>query len=158
MVHKNTKLIEWTIPEYEQREKSPDWYWGVGIIGVAGVVLSAVFGNFLLAVLILISVVLLITFSGKDPEIVNVEISEQGIQVQNKLFPYHNVKSFWILDRGEGISKLVLNVERMINPILSLPIHPEIPLEGLRAIMLEFVTEEETDEPIGDKISDALGF
>jgi len=46
----------------------------------------------------------------------------------------------------------------MINPILSLPIHPEIPLEGLRAIMLEFVTEEETDEPIGDKISDALGF
>jgi len=158
MVHKNTKLVEWTIPEYEQREKSPDWYWGIGIIGVAGVVLSAVFGNFLLAVLIFISGLLLIVFSTKHPEMVAVEISEQGIAVQNKLFPYHNVKSFWILDRGEGISKIVLNIDRMVNPILSLPVHPEIPLEDLRNVMLEFVIEEEMDEPVGDKISDALGF
>ena len=158
MVHKNTKLVEWTIQEYEQREKNPDWYWGIGIIGVAGVVLSAVFGNFLLAVLIFISGLLLIVFSSKQPEIVAVEISEQGIGVQNKLFPYHNIKSFWILDRGESISKLVLNIDRMVNPILSLPIHPEIPLEDLRDVLLEFVTEEEMDEPVGDKISDAIGF
>lgn len=158
MVHKNTKLIEWTIQEYEQREKSTDWYWGVGIIGVAGVVLSAVFGNFLLAVLIFISGLLLIVFSGKQPEMVAVEISEQGIGVQNKLFLYHNIKSFWILDYGDNISKLVLNIDRMVNPIVSLPIHPEIPLEELRDVLLEFVTEEEMDEPVGDKISDAIGF
>lgn len=158
MVHKNTKLVEWTIPEYEQREKSPDWYWGIGIIAVAGVVLSAVFGNFLLAVLILISGTLLIAFSGREPEVIEVEISEQGIGVQSKLYPYHNIKSFWILDRGEAVSKLVLHIDRMVNPILSLPIHPEVPLEGLRDILLTFTDEEEMDEPVGDKISDVLGF
>lgn len=157
MVHKNTKLIDWSIQEYTQRKKSTDWYWGVGIVAIAGVVLSAVFGNFLLAVLILISGVLLIAFSGKNPEIIYVDISEQGIGVQNKLYPYHNIKNFWILDRGDAPAKLILNIERMVNPILSLPIHPDVPLEGLREILLTFITELEMDEPIGDKISDILG-
>ncbi|MBP6925496.1 MAG: hypothetical protein KBC22_00340 [Candidatus Pacebacteria bacterium] len=159
MVHKKTKIIEWSVPEYIQKEKSNDWYWGVGMIGIAGVVLSAVFGNFLLAVLIFIAGLLLFTFSGKAPEIITVEISEQGILIRNKLFPHYNIKSFWIIDRSEhGFSKLVLHIDRFMDPIVSLPIHPEIALEDLREILLTFTTEEETQEPITDRISDIIGF
>jgi hypothetical protein len=159
MVHKKTKIIEWSVPEYIQKAKSNDWYWGVGMIGLAGVVLSAVFGNFLLAVLIFIAGLLLFTFSSKAPEIITVEISEQGILIRNKLFPYYNIKSFWIIDRSDhGFSKLVLHVDRFMDPIVSLPIHPEVALEDLREILLTFTTEEEIQEPITDRISDVIGF
>lgn len=158
MVHQRTKLIEWTVPEYVHREKHPDWFWTIGLIALIGVILSAVFGNFLLAVLIFMSGILLILFSNKHPIMMTIEISEVGIQIQNELFPYANIKKFWILTRENGTSKLILQIERFVNPFVSLPIHEDISLEDLREVIMANVTEEEMAEPIGDRISETLGF
>jgi len=158
MVHQRTKLIEWTIPEYEHREKSPDWFWAIGLIALVGVVLSVVFGNLLLAVLIFMSGLLLILFSNKQPGMITIEISEIGIKVMNTLFPYQNIKSFWIVTRGNGTARLLLHVDRLFNPIMSISIHEDIPLEELRDVIMEKVAEQEMEEPVGDRVSEVLGF
>lgn len=157
MVHEHTKLVEWTVPEYEQKKRSNDWFWGVGLIAVAGVVVSAIFGNFLLAVLLCISGLLLIVFARHSPAILHVEISEQGVQVNSTFHAFTAIKSFWVIDRNFGMPKLILNFDRRFNTIVSIPIHPDIPLAGIRNIMLTYSTEEETAEPFAEQFTDVLG-
>ena len=48
-------LLEWKGREYDHNPKSADWYWALGIIAVAATVAAILFGNYLLAVLIVIA-------------------------------------------------------------------------------------------------------
>src|SRR3989338_6162006 len=62
-----TALLEWEGREYDHNPKSTDWYWALGIIAVAGTVASVLFGNYLLALLIIIAAVALAFHAAKRP-------------------------------------------------------------------------------------------
>jgi len=48
-------LIEWDAHEYEHRERSPDWFWAVGIISVSVAVAAVIFGNIIFGILVIIA-------------------------------------------------------------------------------------------------------
>ena len=54
-----TVIAEWQGREYEHNPKSADWYWALGIVGVATTIASLLFGNYLFAFLILIATTVL---------------------------------------------------------------------------------------------------
>lgn len=158
MVHQKTKLLEWDIPEFEYKEKKNDWFWGIGLAALVGVVLSIIAGNYLLAVFVVLATVLVFVYARRQPRIMHMEISEQGIKVNDVLYPYTNLISFWIIYSENKPSLLLLRVNRLLDPMAILPIHPNVELESLREWLLVHLVEEEMQEPIAHQLSDRIGF
>lgn len=154
--------LEWTALEYEEKERSKDWFWALGIIVATSSIASIIFGNYFFAALLILSGVLLGFFAIKKPDVVSYELNNKGLKIRNRLYPYENIKSFWVqVDKsGETNLKpmLFIHSERAFMPILSIPIDETIATE-IHSIMLQKdVAEIEMKEHPSEKIMDALGF
>lgn len=152
----------WSALEYEEKERSQDWFWALGIIIVTSSIASIIFGNYFFAVLLLLSGLLLGFFAIKKPDIVTYELNEKGLKIRNRLYPYENIKSFWVqLDPSGEINlkpMLFIHSERAFMPILSIPIDEEM-AQDIHSVMLsQNIMEEEMKEHPSEKIMEVLGF
>lgn len=157
-----SETLNWSALEYEEKERSPDWFWALGIIIVTSAIASIIFGNYFFAVLLVLSGVLLGFFAVKKPDIVPYELNTKGLIIRNRLYPYENIKSFWVqLDpSGETNLKpmLFIHSERAFMPIISVPIN-ETMAQDIHSIMLsQNIPEVEMREHPSEKIMEVLGF
>ncbi|MEK7088891.1 MAG: hypothetical protein AAB913_02045 [Patescibacteria group bacterium] len=151
------KKLEWTALEYEEKERGNDWFWALGVIVVAGSVTSFIYSNYFFGLLLIIGGILLGAFAIKKPDLVFYELNEKGLKIRNRLFPYENIKSFWVKREGEKPT-LFIKSERLFMPIISMPIEQNF-AEEIRNFMLGGnVIEEEIKEHPSEKIMDSLGF
>ncbi len=154
--------IDWSALEYEEKERSKDWFWALGIIVVTSSIASIIFGNYFFAALLVLSGVLLGFFSVKKPDMVPYELNMRGLKIRNRLYVYENIKSFWVQvdTSGEGKLKpiLFIKTERLFMPIISIPIESNM-ARSIRSIMLsKNVIEEEMKEHPSLSIMESLGF
>ncbi|MEK7140728.1 MAG: hypothetical protein AAB815_03005 [Patescibacteria group bacterium] len=148
--------IQWSALEYEERERTRDWFWALGIIIVTASVASIIFGNYFFAALIILGGTLLGFFAIRKPEMVTYEINDRGLKVRTRIYPYENIKSFWVM--VEKKPTLFIKSERVFMPIISMPIDPAM-AEDIRNVMLfQNVPEEEMREHASEKIMESLGF
>ena len=148
--------FEWSALEYEEKERSHDWFWALGIIVVTSVVASVIFGNYFFAALIFLSGVLLGFFAIKKPEMISYELNASGLKIRNQTYPYERIKSFWVQTGSRPI--LFIKTERMFMPIIGIPIEDNM-AEDVHSIMLEKnIAEEEMREHASAKIMEVLGF
>lgn len=152
----NTKL-EWTALEYEEKERGNDWFWALGVIVAAGAITSFIYNNYFFSLFLIIGGILLGVFAVKKPDLVFYELNEKGLKIKNRLYPYENIKSFWV-KRGEEKPMLFIKSERLFMPIISLPIDPNHAEEIKSAMLSKNITEEEMKEHVSEKIMDSLGF
>ena len=115
------KKLEWTALEYEEKERGVDWFWALGIIVVASSVASFIYGNFFFGLLLIIGGILLGAFAVKKPDLVFYELNKKGLKIKNRLFPYENIKSFWV--KRDNIKPILfIKSERLFMPIISMPV------------------------------------
>ena len=158
----DNEKLSWTALEYEEKERSPDWFWALGVTVVTSSIASIIFENYFFAALLILSGILLGFFANKKPDIAYYELTTKGLKIRNRLYPYENIKSFWVqLDRsGETNLKptLFIHSERAFMPILSIPIDETI-AENIHSIMLsQNIEEVEMKEHPSEKIMEVLGF
>ena len=148
--------IEWSALEYEEKERSVDWFWALGIIVVAGSITSLIYGNYFFAILLILSGILLGFFAIKKPEMVSYELNKKGLKIKTRLFPYESMKSFFVQTTPKPM--LFVKSSRMFMPILSMPIEDNL-AEDIRSVMLSNnVQEEEMKEGPSERIMERLGF
>ena len=151
------KKLEWTALEYEKKERDNDWFWALGVIVVAGSITSFIYSNYFFSLLLIIGGILLGAFAIKKPDLVFYELNEKGLKIINRLFPYENIKSFWV-KRDEEKPVLFIKSERLFLPVISMPIEQNL-AQKIRDFMLSGnVLEEEMKEHPSEKIMDSLGF
>lgn len=154
--------LSWTALEYEEKDRSPDWFWALGIIVVTSAIASIIFGNYFFAVLLILSGLLLGFFAIKKPDVVSYELNVNGLKIRNRLYPYENIKSFWVqlgTTRETNLKPILfIHSERAFMPILSIPIMAEM-AEDIHSIMLsQNIVEVEMKEHPSEKIMEVLGF
>src|SRR3989338_4567427 len=154
--------LSWSALEYEEKERSQDWFWALGIIVATSSIASIIFENYFFAALLVLSGLLLGLFATKKPGTVAYELNNKGLKIGNRLYPYENIKSFWVqLDTsGETNLKplLFIHSERAFMPIISIPID-EIIAVKIHSILLERnIAEVEMKEHLSEKIMEILGF
>jgi len=155
--------IEWSALEYEEKERNNDWFWALGVIVVAGSITSIIFSNYFFAILLLLGGGLLAYFAIKKPETFFYELNDKGFKTKSRLYPYENIKSFWVQKESfenEKVLKPTLFVKskRLVMPILSVPIENALG-EKIKAKMLASnVIEEEMKEHPSEHIMESLGF
>jgi len=148
--------ISWQAPEFIAYEKGPDWYWAVGVISITLAVAAIIFGNILFAVVILIGSFALSLQATRDPEIRDFSVNRKGVQADETLYPYSSLESFWV-ENNPHEQKVILMSEKTWMPYIVLPIAEHDP-EEIRNFMIEYLPEEEHQEPLTQKIMEYLGF
>ena len=156
IIERSDEKLIWSALEYEEKNRSSDWFWALGIIVVTSSIATIIFENYFFATLIILSGILLGFFAIKKPDTIIYELNQKGLMIRNRLYPYENIKSFWIQTELKPI--LFIHSERAFMPILSIPINETI-AEDIHSIMLsKNIAEVEMKEHASEKIMEALGF
>lgn len=141
----NQVLCRWQAPEFEVYEKSARWYLAATIFLLALVIYALVVNSPIMAItFILVGIVGYIHLQ-HDPEILEFKITTRGVVAGKELYPFENLKSFWIFYDPPHTKTISLHTNASMLPFIHIPIGEEDPVE-LRDILLEYV-EEIQQEP-----------
>lgn len=148
--------LQWSALEYEDKERSSDWFWALGVIVVTSSIAAIIFGDYFFAALLLISGILLGYFAKRTPEHVTYELNERGLKIRSRLFPYENIKSFWVQTGAKPM--LFIKSERFFIPVISIPIENNVAEEIHSIMTINNIEEKEMKEHPSETIMDSLGF
>jgi len=158
-------LTQWEALEYEYKEHSVDWYWGVSLTVLALVGISVIGNNPLFAIFIFIAAMISFYFSRREPRMLTISLYEDHIRVDNRIFPFDTFASFWVRNpvqkTTEGNTKpviLALKSKQLLSPLLTIPVSDDIDPKKLRTFFLDILDEEELPEHFSEQIMDRLGF
>ena len=153
------KTINWRTVDHIKEERSTDWFWIVGIVAVAIAVLSIFFGNLLLALLVLLATFSSFMLAHSTPRMVDYELSRKGLIIGNTFYSYSNLESFWVVDEdGYERDRVLFKSKKLLMPLIVTPVGDAADLEDIRDFLLEYIDEEELEEPAAQKIMSSLGF
>jgi hypothetical protein len=148
--------LQWVAPAHLKNNRTPDWYWALGIIAVFGTVASVVWGNILFASIIAISAISLIALAIREPRTLDVLIDPDGIHVDHDFYPYPSLHSFWVAEHGHT-PKLFLSTSGIIHPHVIIPLTEDKHIHQVRSYLEHYIPEE-SGHSLGSWIAEILGF
>ena len=149
-------LISWDAHEHVHTEKNNDWYWAVGIITITAAALAFIFNNFIFGIFIIVGSFALVIHSSKKPRVIHCEINDRGVIINDTLYPFLTLESFWI-DAHIRPAKIIIKSHKTFMPFIIIYID-EVDPEEVRDILLNYISETEHHEPISQKLLEMLGF
>ena len=141
--------LSWRAPEFVYYQKSPDWYWALAIITLALIIVAILQKNFLFGVLAMIGSFAVLLYSVRRPKMCTIVLSGAGVQIDDRLFPYDALKSFWIFYPQGGEKELSLRSERAIMPHIKIPLGTTNPSE-VRKFLISYLPEQKQEESFID--------
>ncbi|MDP2642101.1 MAG: hypothetical protein Q8P21_02325 [bacterium] len=149
--------IEWDAHEYEHKERSPDWFWAVGIIAISIAIASVIFGNIIFGILVLIGAFALSLFANRPPGTIHIVVDERGVTRAKVRYPYDTLESFWI-DTDHPHNKIIIRSKKMFMPLIIVPLGESVDVEELHENLSQFLAEEYHSLPLVEKMLEYLGF
>jgi hypothetical protein len=149
-------IISWRAPEHHYVEKTNDWYWAVGIIAGTMAALAFIFGNVIFGIFIIVATFTLLLHSSKRPRIIECSINDRGVVVDDILYPFLSLESFWI-DAHQRPAQILIKSQKFFMPYIVVHID-EINPESVRTVLLKYIAETEHSEPITQKLLERVGF
>lgn len=154
----SSKFIEWKSLEHHHREKTPDWFWIVGTVAIATAILAIYFGNFFFGIFIILAAMTSFIQAHETPKIVTFRITRKGLQIGQSVIPYSTLESFWVIDE-EINDRIILRSQKFLMPYIVVPFDSmKTDPDEIRNYLLEYLNEEEMDEPLSQKIMERFGF
>jgi hypothetical protein len=152
-------LLEWEGREYDHVPKSADWYWVLGIIAAAIAIAAILFGNYLLALLVIIAAATIALHAAKEPPIHRFGLVDKGLMIGEDLHPFEHMISFSILEDPEGELPPLLSIknETWFSPHLVIPL-ADVDAEAVYIHFAQHVDEREHTHSLSDLVAALLGF
>ena len=151
-------LFNWQIPEYEAYNRTKTWYTTAITISILLMLFSFFTVNFLFAVIIIITSLVVILKDTQNPDIINITITEEGLIIEKKFYDYDEFKNFFILYKPrQELKSLYFEFHNPLRHRLSIPIKNENPLP-IRENLLKYLSEdlEKTEQPLSEQIAKIL--
>jgi hypothetical protein len=150
-------LFEWHAKEYASEEKGADWYWALGIISVALIIVCVLFSNILLALVIAAAAVAIALQAARHPRMHRFAITEGGVIIDNSMYPYENMLHFSVLEYVDETipPSLSIKTKHVLAPHLLIPIVGHDPVEIYDYVAFH-LPEGKHEESLVDRIIDWL--
>jgi hypothetical protein len=156
---RHTVVFEWDGMEYAFEEKSADWYWALGIITLAGIIASILFGNVLLALVILAGGATVGLQAAKHPRLHHFSITDVGVTIDTSLYLYEDMMDFSILEYIDQTLPPALSIKtkHILAPHLLIPINDHHP-DDVYEYVSNHLPEGMHEESLVDRIVTMLRF
>ena len=124
-------------------EKSADWYWALGILATAIAIASVLFGNVLLAIVIIAAATAIALAGSKHPAVHRFLLTDEGLVVDQTLFLYDTIISFSVLEYLDETLPPFLSVKTkgILVPHISVPLENVDP-DAVYNFLSSHLTEE----------------
>ncbi len=149
-------IISWNAPTHVYTQKNNDWYWSVGIITLALAAVCFIFGQIIVGIFVIMAAVTLVLHASRPPKIVAHEINDRGVVIDNILYPFLSLESFWVPHDGP-IPKLLIKSRKTLMPLIVILID-EVDPEEVRKVMLKYIAETEHHQQLLHHVFERLGF
>lgn len=149
--------ISWEGPEHHHLDPSTDWYW---VLGIGSITLAAIvffFGNFLLAVLILVAAVAIGLAASNPVKTIPFAISTRGVRVGDRIYPYSTLEAFYLDEDGENGPEVLFRTGSFFAPLIIFPV-PEEHFDTIEALLESKLPEEHLEEPFLIKVLEFFRF
>ena len=150
-------LLSWEAHEYFHHKKGTDWYWWVGLVAVLLLALGIYQKSFLFCVLVLVSWFTITLYAVRPPQNVRFTITERGVLVKSILYPWQNIKSFWIFYNPPLHKELSLESKKAFMPYIKIPLGNTSP-DKVRETVKKYLPEVEQQESLIDNLSHLARF
>jgi hypothetical protein len=150
-------FLEWQVKEFIYRPKTIKWF---VLLTLAIVMIELYFlwtkSFFAFATFLLIFFVILL-YSVKKPDNLSVRLDYKGVRINNKLYKFDDLQSFWIFYNPPGIKKIFFKRKGIISQSINISIGEQDPA-ALRSFLLDYLSEVEEEEPLIDILVRKIGF
>jgi|JI8StandDraft_1071087.scaffolds.fasta_scaffold19768_4 hypothetical protein len=138
-------------------EKTSDWYFAVVIIAAAGIIVSVLFNNILLALVILTGTAALIIEAKRPASLHRFGLSDDGITIDTLHVPFDKVRSFSILEYMDHDLPPVLSIKTslILSSHLLIPIHDH-DAEEMYAFLEQHIEEGRHENHLIDRILEKM--
>lgn len=151
------RTIEWQAPEFEKYEKDKSWFIKLGLFVLIFFIISILSKNFLFSLILLLAGFSVYVYAQKKPRLITFKISARGIVVDKALYPFEDLKSFWIFYEPPEVKYLSLRSKKRLMPYIHLPLGEQNPVE-VRKILIKFLPEIHQEESTTDVLARRLRF
>jgi hypothetical protein len=149
--------LEWEFPEFEKEHKSLRWYIAMAVI-IAALMIYAVYASNYMFLLILILAVFIVVYQFfQIPRQIKVRISAQGIIIDRRVFPFRDIKNFWLIYKPPTAKYLYLEFKVGFDrhyPVPLMDINPLLVRDHLLQYLQEDIDKE--NEEFNEILSKAL--
>lgn len=168
-MEENNKIqyISWKVPEFDKKEREKTWYIVAVIfmfitlffcffeISSWKIVFLGVNSNFMFALILILSAMIMIINDGQDPNLVEFKLGPEGINIGQKFHDYDDLKHFSIIFKPEmEVKNLYFEFNNsFLNPRLSIPLFEQDPI-AVRSYLKRYLDEDL--ERLGPPISEQL--
>ncbi|MEK7612630.1 MAG: hypothetical protein AAB449_00575 [Patescibacteria group bacterium] len=150
------KTITWEVHTHEHRERSSDWYWTLGTLGIVGAALAVWFNNGLLAIILLVGAGSIGFLASRGPREHMIRINTRGIIIDGTMYAYPTIHSFWVEEDADP-PRLFLTTGGILMPHLALPLDSRAQGDEVRAHLRDYVKEEEQEPHMGEHLAEIFG-
>ncbi len=156
-MEENLHSVSWEAPEHTHIEKTGDWYWILGIVALAGAIVSIILNNVLFGIAIILGAFTMAIVSQHKPKMIKFEVSDRGIRIGTDLYPYATLESYF-LDEGNMIDpQLIVKSKKLLMMLLIIPV-PVDHMTEIENIVNYRLPEEHLVEPISHRLLEFFGF
>lgn len=153
---KNT-IIEWQAKEFEHYEKGTGWYLTLTIAIVMLMIYLIALRDYFGALTILLIGAAIWFFSVQYPKTVTVKITNKGLDLDDLHVPYHNIKSFWIVNHAQA-KAVHFETTAYLNRYIIVQLHEQEP-DQIAVILKQYLPESTpNEETTAHKIARLLRF
>jgi uncharacterized membrane protein len=148
-------LHQWQAPEFEVYEKSGRWYIIFALFIIAIVIYALVTNSVIMAITFILLGVVGYIYLQKDPRTITFSITSLGVIADKQLYPYENIKSFWIFYHPPVDKTLSLHTNASMLPFVHIPIANEDPV-AMREVLLQYINEKKQDPSLVNTLEKVL--
>lgn len=155
--HYDKALLSWSSHLAQDFERSPRWYMIGGTLVALLVLYSLFTGQWTFAAALTVFAGVYYYISVQETPTVEIKVSDIGIKVGKRVYPYTDLKTFWIEYNPPYFQNLHLVTRNKFKPEVSIQIH-QINVSELRTILTRYLPEwTEKQSSFTDNITQSLG-
>lgn len=151
------KEFEWKAPEFDKKEKTKSWFIIPAIITIILGILALFSENFLFLIAIVLAFFVFYIYANKDPRIIKFKLNEKGIEIQDRLYGFDELRSFWVFYDPPEQKEISFRSRKTLIPYIRIPLGDEDPNE-IRKFLLKFLSEKRHRETMIDIWMRRIGF
>ncbi len=146
--------VEWH-KEADSKAKSPDWYWVLGIVACAGIVIAFLFENLLLATIIGLGSIILMLLTRMEDNDMICSLNHREITVNDTTYSLHDIDAYHIDDK-DGEPVLRFRTGELLMPVVAVHI-PEEYIPEIDYLMGSVVPQKRIKESLSHRALEIFG-
>ncbi|MFA4872237.1 MAG: hypothetical protein WC610_04260 [Patescibacteria group bacterium] len=146
-------VFSWRCPE-DVKYKKNIWWYLISIVALVLIVWWAVAdGNPLFAIFLVLFYFLTIIYEFREPQLVDVVITPDGVKLGSRFHYYKSFDHFYIVYKEKGVKNLYLEFKNFLRGRLIISIEGQNAVE-IRQYLLNFLDEdlEREEEPLSERL------